>query len=89
MEEVYTCKFRILHTNERPEEQMKECTVLTKIKHESTGNMIYEGELRVQFNEFGIFPVAKDIAQAVTNRSLRQKVAAELKRYVRPHKKFL
>ncbi|WP_110114646.1 diaminopimelate epimerase [Bacillus sp. CGMCC 1.16541] len=89
MEELYTCKFRILHTIELPEKQMKECTVLTKIKHETTSEMMYEGELRVQFNEFGIFPVAKDIANAISQRSLRQKVAAELKRYVRPHKNFL
>ena len=87
--EEYSFRFHI--TDSYPlqnENDKREAVVRTKIKHAERG-CLYEGYLRVHITKIGVFPVAKDIAEAISVRSLRQQLAAELKRYVRPHRNFL
>ncbi|MED3885720.1 diaminopimelate epimerase [Priestia aryabhattai] len=87
--EEYSFRFYITDSYPLQNENDKiEAVVRTKIKHAERG-CLYEGYLRVHITKIGVFPVAKDIAEAIGVRSLRQKLAAELKRYVRPHRNFL
>ncbi|TYR80798.1 diaminopimelate epimerase [Priestia megaterium] len=88
MNDIYTFRFFIKDSYLIEGEDKKEAVVLTKIKQEKAG-LIFEGDLRVHITSVGVFPVAKDIAEAVSSRSLRQQLTAELKRYVRPHRNFL
>ncbi|RLQ95234.1 hypothetical protein [Falsibacillus albus] len=63
-------------------------TVETEIKsldHEP----IFHGPLRVKSNKFGIFPIPSDLSAAVSQASIQQKLAVELKRFIRPAKRFL
>lgn len=87
--EEYSFRFHITDSYPLQNENDKiEAVVRTKIKHADRG-CLYEGYLRVHITKIGVFPVAKDIAEAISIRSLRQQLAAELKRYVRPHRNFL
>jgi hypothetical protein len=87
--EEYSFRFHITDSYPLENETGKiEAVVRTKIKHAERGSL-YEGYLRVHITKIGVFPVAKDIAEAISIRSLRQQLAAELKRYVRPHRNFL
>ncbi|WP_069188099.1 hypothetical protein [Bacillus sp. FJAT-27251] len=47
------------------------------------------GNIRVRFNDHGIFPVPEDIASFTSQLSLRRLVAVELKRYIKPQKRWL
>jgi len=49
----------------------------------------FEGIVRVDLNSVGIFPIPSDIARAVEPKDLRRKLGVELKRYVKPQKRFL
>lgn len=87
--EEYSFRFHITDSYPLQNENDKiEAVVRTKIKHAERG-CLYEGYLRVHITKIGVFPVAKDIAEAISVRSLRQQLAAELKRCVRPHRNFL
>ena len=48
-----------------------------------------EGMIRVRFNDHGIFPVPEDIASFAEMATLRRLVGVELKRYIKPQKRFL
>jgi hypothetical protein len=47
------------------------------------------GTVRVRFNDYGIFPIPEDIASFTVQLSLRRLLAAELKRYIKPQKRWL
>ena len=49
----------------------------------------YEGILCVELNPVGIFPKPGDIAAAVSPTMLRRLLGMELKRYIKPQKRFL
>lgn len=88
-DDTYTFKFRILdnYPSAIDEAGTKEIRVATTIKD---GNqLLFEGPIRVKFNQFGIFPSVPDMAEAVSNAALRRLLMSELKRYVKPHRKFL
>ena len=89
-DDSYKSKFRILdnYPSVIDEEGTKEIRLATSIKNE-TGHILYEGHIRVKFNEFGIFPSIQDVAEAVSNSTLRRLLMSELKRYIKPHRKFL
>lgn len=77
--EEYSFRFHITDSYPLQNENDKiEAVVRTKIKHAERG-CLYEGYLRVHITKIGVFPVAKDIAEAIGVRSLRQQLAAELK----------
>ncbi|MCP1159151.1 hypothetical protein [Bacillus infantis] len=50
---------------------------------------IYNGSIRVRFNDHGTFPNPADIMAAVPQNSLRKLLAAEAKRYVKPQRRWL
>lgn len=88
-DDTYTFKFRILdnYPSAIDESGTKEIRVATIVKDEQ--HLLFEGPLRVKFNQFGIFPSVSDVAEAFSNAALRRLLMAELKRYVKPHRKFL
>jgi hypothetical protein len=47
------------------------------------------GTVRVRFNDHGIFPMPEDIAAFTVQLSFRRLLAAELKRYIKPQKRWL
>ncbi|MGD7043900.1 hypothetical protein [Jeotgalibacillus proteolyticus] len=49
----------------------------------------FEGVIRVELNPVGIYPKPLDIASAVAPKNLRGKLGSELKRYIKPQKRFL
>ncbi|MCS0672032.1 hypothetical protein [Cytobacillus firmus] len=51
--------------------------------------IVYEGIIRVRFNDNGIFPFPEDLSQADIPVSVKRKMAAEMKRYIKPQKKYL
>ncbi|MDQ0242735.1 hypothetical protein J2S09_000271 [Bacillus fengqiuensis] len=88
-DDTYTFKFHILdnYPSTIDEAGTKEIRVATTIKNEQ--HLLFEGPIRVKFNQFGIFPSVSDMAEAVSNAALRRLLMSELKRYVKPHRKFL
>ncbi|PPA71815.1 hypothetical protein [Jeotgalibacillus proteolyticus] len=49
----------------------------------------FEGVIRVELNPVGIYPKPGDIARAVSPKNLRGKLGSELKRYIKPQRRFL
>lgn len=88
MSEDYAFRFHIKDSYPIDKPETKEAFVFTKIKTKA-GDILFEGDVRVHVTSIGVFPVVKDIASAVSNKSLRQQLTAEVKRYVRPHRNFL
>jgi hypothetical protein len=50
---------------------------------------VYNGCIRVRFNDHGTFPHPADIMEAAPQMSLRKLLAAEAKRYVKPQRRWL
>ncbi|PLR98844.1 hypothetical protein [Bacillus sp. T33-2] len=50
---------------------------------------VFSGIVRVRLNEFGIFPVAEDISAFSEQLSIRRALAAEIRKYIKPQKRFL
>jgi hypothetical protein len=88
-EHDYTFKFQILdhYPSILDETGTKEIRVTAIIRRQT--HLVFEGPIRVKFNPFGIFPSIADVAEAVSNPPLRRLLMVELKRYVKPHRKFL
>ncbi|TDL34846.1 hypothetical protein E2R51_03750 [Jeotgalibacillus sp. S-D1] len=49
----------------------------------------FEGIVRVDLNPVGIFPKPADIAKSVAPNDLRRKLGMEIKRYIKPQRRFL
>ncbi|MGE7216366.1 hypothetical protein [Priestia koreensis] len=88
MDEQFKCTFRIQEVID-VDKQTKQAFIKSKMTDLIHEQVLFEGVLRVRFNEFGIYPVAKDIAAALPIPSLQKKLLAEVRRYLRPHKNFL
>ncbi|WP_175991342.1 hypothetical protein [Bacillus sp. Marseille-Q1617] len=52
-------------------------------------DLLQEGLFRVRFNSVGIYPYPADIAKQVTSRKVQRLLLMELKRYIKPQRKFL
>jgi hypothetical protein len=52
-------------------------------------DLLQEGLFRVRFNSVGIYPYPADIAMQVTSRKVQRLLLMELKRYIKPQRKFL
>ncbi|MGF2616695.1 diaminopimelate epimerase [Rossellomorea vietnamensis] len=68
-------------------QNIKEVLVHAKIK--KGRNVCLENEFPVRITEIGIFPVPKAIAERVEDPILRRILPFELKRYIKPQKRFL
>lgn len=88
-DEEYTFKFHILdhYPVSLDEAGTKEIRVTAVVRRQT--DILFDGPIRVQFNQFGIFPSIADVAEAVSNTAVRRLLIVELKRYVKPHRKFL
>ncbi|MED3725975.1 diaminopimelate epimerase [Priestia filamentosa] len=86
----YIFKFKLTDVYPRTVDSLgtKEVAVSSTVKTEKD-KLLFQGNIRVRFNEFGIFPDARDIAKAVEETTIRKQLTFELKRYVKPHRKFL
>ncbi|CAM3742171.1 hypothetical protein D1970_08140 [Mesobacillus zeae] len=73
--------------NTSPDINEKTVSINTVWNHPS-GQKI-SGLVRVRSNDFGIFPVAEDIARFVPQPSLRKALSAQIIKYIRPQKRFL
>ncbi|MFC3884918.1 diaminopimelate epimerase [Bacillus songklensis] len=89
-DDSYKFKFHILdnYPSVIDEAGTKEIRVATTIK-DMEQHTLYEGNIKVKFNQFGVFPSIQDVAKAVSNSTVRRLLMSELKRYVKPHRKFL
>ncbi|WP_421378903.1 hypothetical protein ACOJQI_14035 [Bacillus salacetis] len=67
---------------------IKEVLVHTQIK-KGSNQICLEDVFPVRITEIGIFPVPKDIAEKVENPDLRRLLPFQLKRYIKPQKRFL
>jgi hypothetical protein len=67
---------------------IKEVLVHTKIK-KGRDEICLESDFPVRITEIGIFPVPKAIAEKVGSPTLRRLLPFELKRYIKPQKRFL
>jgi hypothetical protein len=52
-------------------------------------DLLHEGLFRVRFNSMGIYPFPADIAKQVSSRKIQRLLLMELKRYIKPQRKFL
>ncbi|XXM74319.1 hypothetical protein ACQ0QQ_10810 [Lysinibacillus sphaericus] len=52
-------------------------------------DLLQEGLFRVRFNSVGIYPFPADIANQVSSRKIQRLLLMELKRYIKPQRKFL
>jgi hypothetical protein len=66
----------------------KEVIILVKVK-KGRNEICLEDTFPVKINEVGIFPVPKVIAEKVESLQLRKLLPFELKRYIKPQKRFL
>ncbi|MGM0845348.1 MAG: hypothetical protein ACQEUT_10250 [Bacillota bacterium] len=66
----------------------REVLVHTKIK-KGRSNICLENVFPVRITDIGIFPVPKAIAENVEDPMLRRILPFELKRYIKPQKRFL
>ncbi len=81
-------KFQIDHV-EDGSSLINEKTAYVKINLSQIPEGEKEGIIRVRFNDHGIFPVPEDIASFAEMATLRRLVGVELKRYIKPQKRFL
>ncbi|PLT35004.1 hypothetical protein [Bacillus sp. V5-8f] len=51
--------------------------------------LLWEGELRADLNEFGIFPLPGDIHSIDGTPTMKKMLLIELRRYIKPQKPFL
>ncbi|KIL45502.1 hypothetical protein [Jeotgalibacillus soli] len=80
--------FQIDHVEKQSSSDSLMVFVSTRILDDKR-TLFYEGVTRVEVTLIGIFPSPKDIAGAVHPTALRKRLALELKRYIKPQKKFL
>jgi hypothetical protein len=66
----------------------KEVLVHTTIKR-GRDEVCLEDVFRVRITDIGIFPAPKDIAEKAANPDLRRLLPFQLKRYIKPQKRFL
>lgn len=66
----------------------KEVLVHTKIK-KGRDTICLENVFPVRITDIGIFPVPRAIAEKVEDSTLRRLLPFELKRYIKPQKRFL
>jgi hypothetical protein len=52
-------------------------------------DILHEGHFRVRYNSIGIYPFPADIARQITSRNMKRLLLMELKRYIKPQRKFL
>jgi hypothetical protein len=86
--ELYTFKFFIKQIDEM-DGPINEKIALIETTAFFNKAPVFEGVIRAKFNDHGIFPNAQDLAAAEIPLSVKRKMAAEIKRYIRPQKSFL
>jgi len=88
MYEDYRFLFDINKVERRQETDSYIVYVSTRILDDDQADY-FEGIVRVDLNLIGIFPMPSDIARAVEPKDLRRKLGMEIKRYMKPQKRFL
>ncbi|MEL3974678.1 hypothetical protein AAEO50_20530 [Rossellomorea oryzaecorticis] len=82
-------RFQVKEVNEAGDDySSRDVLVLCKIL-DSKKDLLQEGLFRVRFNSVGIYPFPADIARQVTSRKIQRLLLMELKRYIKPQRKFL
>jgi hypothetical protein len=66
----------------------RDVLVLCKILDQKK-DLLQEGLFRVRFNSVGIYPYPADIARQVPSKKVQRLLLMELKRYIKPQRKFL
>jgi hypothetical protein len=89
MQESYKFRFQVIKVILLEDElQSKTVTVNSVILSEANKILLHD-TIRVKLNRIGIFPSPQDIAQKIESNHLRRLVAVELKRYIKPQRRFL
>ncbi|MBM7584184.1 hypothetical protein JOC86_000721 [Bacillus pakistanensis] len=89
MQESYKFRFQVKDVIQLKDElQSMTVTVHTIILSEAN-KTIFQDTIRVKFNQIGIFPSPSDIARKIKSNHLRRLIAVELKRYIKPQRRFL
>jgi hypothetical protein len=66
----------------------RDVLVFGKIMNQNK-DLLQEGLFRVRFNSIGIYPFPADIARQISSRNVQRLLLMELKRYIKPQRKFL
>ncbi|WP_051348684.1 hypothetical protein [Peribacillus kribbensis] len=51
--------------------------------------LLWSGEIRVKFNQFGIYPLPEDLSAISLPESIIKMLLVEIRRYIKPQKAFL
>ncbi|RFU65401.1 hypothetical protein [Peribacillus glennii] len=70
------------------ENETKRAFVATKA-YTLDKQLLWEGQVRVDMNEFGIFPFPEDINSIEGTTTMKKMLLVELRRYIKPQKPFL
>lgn len=82
-------RFQVKKVNEAGDDyNSRDVLVFCKILDQKK-DLLQEGLFRVRFNSVGIYPYPADIARQVTSRKVQRLLLMELKRYIKPQRKFL
>jgi hypothetical protein len=82
-------RFQVREVSEADDEyHSSDVLVLGKIMNQNK-DLLQEGLFRVRFNSIGIYPFPADIARQISSRNVQRLLMIELKRYIKPQRKFL
>ncbi|MEG9298021.1 hypothetical protein V6B33_16270 [Mangrovibacillus sp. Mu-81] len=82
-------RFQVKDVSEAGDEyHSRDVLVLAKIMNQNK-DLLQEGLFRVRYNSIGIYPFPADIAQQISSRNVQRLLLMELKRYIKPQRKFL
>ncbi|WP_226675062.1 hypothetical protein [Rossellomorea aquimaris] len=89
MKEEYHFRFQVREVVEALDEyQSRDVNVLARIRNDKK-DLIHEGLFRVRFNSIGVYPSPADVAGQISSRHLQRLLLVELKRYIKPQRKYL
>jgi hypothetical protein len=89
MNEEYSFRFQVQKVDEALDgNESRHVHVLAKVFNQEK-ELVHEGRYRVKFNDIGVFPFPADIAGQVQRKSLQRLLMVELKRYIKPQRRFL
>ncbi|MGR3764671.1 hypothetical protein [Rossellomorea sp. NS-SX7] len=82
-------RFQVREVSEAEDENnSRDVLVFCRILNQNK-DLLQEGLFRVRFNSIGIYPFPADIAKQVSSRKVQRLLLMELKRYIKPQRKFL
>ncbi|WP_064091287.1 hypothetical protein [Rossellomorea aquimaris] len=89
MKEEYSFRFRVQKVEGSGDEYNSLVVFVFARMFNNKKDLVQEGLFRVKFNSIGIYPVPHDVAKQITSKHIQRLLIVELKRYIKPQRKFL